>query len=132
MSETDVLDRGEQATLLDINTKDLNPYWVDEKQPLKVPVNPLHYEAHKYQILLNRLDIQAAKNPAQFNSGNYIQVMDKLSRIWDAINRGETLSEVLDKSRVGQDRQPSAAAGVGETATPGLGLGVSADNPITG
>lgn len=89
----------EQAQLLDLETREFDPFWVDPNQPLQVPINPLHFAAHKYQIILARLERQAAKNPAQFNSGNYILIMEKLEKLWEAINDGKT-SKALDEGNV--------------------------------
>jgi len=101
MSETATLEQGEQATLLDINTRQFDAYWVDPQQPLQVPTNPLHFAAHKYQLILARLDVQAAKNPAQFNSGNYIQIMEKLEKLWETINKQDGFkNETMDARSV--------------------------------
>jgi hypothetical protein len=103
------MERGEQATLLDVSTKQFDPYWVDPQQPLQVPNNPLHYAAHKYQLILARLDQQAVKNPAQFNSGNYIAIMEKLEKLWEKIN-GTADDEDLGQGNVAGGRLASAAA----------------------
>lgn len=122
----------EQESLLNLDTKELNAYWVDPKQNLIIPANPLHYAAHKYQIILQRLDIQASKNPAQFNSGNYIAIMEKLEKLWEAINNGETTIAVHDKPGVsGAGGQPDAPT-VGEGASATVDTGISADNPFAG
>ena len=120
-----------QATLLNLETKELNPYWVDPKQPLKVPVNPLHYAAHRYQLILERLDIQARNNPAQFNSGNYIQILEKLEALWQKINLGDNVA-VHDTRNLAENRDESSAPAVGKGDAPGLFAGVSADNPLAG
>lgn len=112
MSETAELVAGEQATLLDVSTKQYDPYWVDPQQPLAVPNNPLHYAAHKYQLILARLDQQAVKNPAQFNSGNYIAIMEKLEKLWEQIN-GKT-PENLDAGIVAGGRHDETAPSDGE------------------
>lgn len=122
---------GEQATLLNLESKEFNPYWVDPAQNLVVPVSPLHYAAHRYQIILARLDVQAEKNPAQFNSGNYIAIMEKLEKLWEKINKGDTTSGEHDASgmvEVGDDETTSA---MGEGAPPSVAVGISADNPFS-
>src|ERR1044072_9848802 len=48
-----------QKTLFDIRTKAISPYWIDPTQDLLIPINPLHFEAHKCQLLLAHLEIQA-------------------------------------------------------------------------
>jgi hypothetical protein len=90
-----------QTTLLDLKTITISPYWVDPKQDLIVPVNPLHYKAHKLQLLLQRLDFQAEKNGAQFNSSTYLAVLNEYTKCIELINKGET-SDVM-----GQDEMVS-------------------------
>lgn len=123
---------GEQATLLNIDTKELNAFWVDPSQPLLIPVNPLHYAAHKYQIILQRLDLQAQKNPAQFNSGNYIAIMEKLEKLWESINNGEKSIAVHDEGALDENGDSIPAQEMGNPATISMGVGVSADNPLAG
>lgn len=101
MSDIDTLERGEQATLLDLNSRQFDAFWVNPQQPLQVPTNPLHYAAHKYQLILARMDVQAVKNPAQFNSGNYIQIMEKLEKLWEQINKQDgIINETMDARSV--------------------------------
>ena len=64
----------EQPTLFDLSGKQFNINWVDEKQPLFVANNPLHWKGHKLQILIARLERQAQNNAAQFNSNTYYPV----------------------------------------------------------
>lgn len=122
----------EQESLLNLDTKELNAYWVDPAQPLLVPANPLHYAAHKYQIILQRLDIQASKNPAQFNSGNYIAIMEKLEKLWEQINNGETTIAVHDKPGVSDSSGQADSRKVGDGASAPVDTTVSADNPFAG
>lgn len=91
-------DQQEQQALLDISSKQFDPYWVDEKQKLLIPNNPLHYKAHKLQILLDLLATQAKKNPAQFNSKNYIEALGEYTKCIEAIKRGD--HEILDEGGV--------------------------------
>ncbi len=132
-TETEV----DQTALLDTNTKAINPYWLDPNQPLLVPVNPLHYAAHKYQIILARLDRQAERNPAQFNSGNYIAIMEKLEKLWERINKGETTTDEPntptpnDSGAMG-GLSGGAPAAVGQAAPAGLDNGVPPQNPFSG
>lgn len=121
----------EQPTLLNLDTKEITPDWVDPNQPLLVPVNPLHYTAHKYQIILAQLDRQAKNNPAQFNSGNYILIMEKLEKLYEQINNGETSLAVHDKGNLAKDGDEGAAPAMGKGNAVGVRLGVSADNPLT-
>lgn len=123
-----------QAQLLNTETKSITPNWVDPEQPLLVPVNPLHYVAHKYQLILARLDQQAAKNGAQFNSGNYIQIMEKLEKLWEAINAGKStlddpVSTSNDAGTVGE-LPAGAASRVGKDRPVGVGAGVQTENPV--
>lgn len=83
----------QQETLFDLSGKEYNAYWVDEKAPLFVPNNPLHWKAHKLQILVSRLEVQAQKNPAQFNSKNYIDALSELEKLLtDISKRGDNES----------------------------------------
>ena len=111
----------EQAQLLNTETKEITPDWIDPSEPLKVPVNPLHYAAHKYQLILERLDKQAIRNPAQFNSGNYIQIMEKLEKLWEAINKGQSVNEVLDAGNV------ASGGNAGGSPPNGSGKSISMD-----
>lgn len=93
----------QQTALLDISSKQLDPYWVDEKQKLLIPNNPLHFKAHRLQILLDLLSSQAKKNPAQFNSKNYIDALNEYTKCIEAIKDGR--NEILDESGVDSIRQ---------------------------
>lgn len=99
--------QGQQA-LLDISTQQFDPYWVDEKQKLLIPNNPLHYKAHKLQILLDLLATQAKKNPAQFNSKNYIEALGEYTKCIEAIKRGD--HEILDEGGVAESRHSGTAS----------------------
>lgn len=125
------IEPGEQATLLNIDTKEISAYWVDPGQPLLVPTNPLHYAAHKYQLILARLDKQAARNPAQFNSGNYVLIMEKLEKLWEQINKGDTVA-VHGSPEVATDGDETAAPAMGNGNAAGVRAGISADNPLAG
>lgn len=89
-----------QATLLDITTKEFDPYWVDQNQPLQIPNNPLHFKAHSLQVLLDLLRTQAKKNPAQFNSKNYIDALNEFTKCIQAIKDGR--DEILDEGGMGE------------------------------
>ena len=128
MAETVIEETG-QTTLLDLDGKQYNAYWVDEKQPLFIPNNPLHWRAHKLQVLLDRLDKQAAKNPAQFNSRNYLDTLAEYTKCVTAINEGKT-DEILDEGRLDSDSPRSKAPEVGDRDASGVDSGVSADNPL--
>lgn len=119
-----------QNTLFDLSGEKFNINWVDEKQPLFIANNPLHWKAHKLQVLITRLDKQAQNNPAQFNSKNYIMAVNELKIVMEEI-KGVKTDEVLESPGLGADRDAGAAQTVGEGNTVGMGFGVSADNPIT-
>lgn len=108
---TEVLEET-QKTLFDLSSKEIHAYWTDEKQPLTIPNNPLHWKAHKLQVLLEVLMKQAKNAPSQFNSKNYIDALDKYTETINAIKTGKDSSDetVLDKGKV---------ASIGDTgATP--------------
>lgn len=111
MSGTAVIERGGQTLLLDTDTKEIDAYWVDPAQPLKIPVNPLHYTAHKYQLMLERLDLQARRNPAQFNSGNYIAIMEKLENLLEQISKEQTGNENMGSGNMAQGGKQGTAPG---------------------
>lgn len=90
----------EQAKLFDTETKAINPYWIDPNQPLLVPKNPLHFKAHRLQILLAQLDRQVQKNPAQFNSTTYLSVLNDFTKCVQMINEGKSADDLLDEAEV--------------------------------
>lgn len=98
-----------QTPLLDLTGKEYNVMWVDEKQALFIPNNPLHYKAHKYQVLLSRLDKQAQNNPAQFNSTLYKATLDEYIKLVEEI--GE---QALDARIVAAGGQSDGSTGNGE------------------
>ncbi|TXH08763.1 MAG: hypothetical protein E6R04_10085 [Spirochaetes bacterium] len=116
-----------QNTLFDLSGKEFNAYWVDEKAPLFIPNNPLHWKAHKLQILVNRLEVQAQKNPAQFNSKNYIDALNELEKLMTQIT--ERADSELNKGTLADAGDAGEAPAVGERNTSSLDIGVSADNP---
>ena len=128
--ESTTLEHGEQATLLNLEHKSINPYWIDPNQPLIVPADPLHWKAHELQILLEILKKQASKNPAQFNSKNYIDTLDKYTEVITQINKGMTADEILGSSHMAEVGDESAAPAMGARVPAGLGAGISADNPL--
>lgn len=123
---------GGQTTLLNVECKEIAPDWIDPAQPLKVPVNPLHYHAHKLQILLARLDVQAKNNPAQFNSKNYIETLNAYTRCIKGINEGKSVDEVLDEGAVAENWNEGTTTPVGDAITVGLDSRIPADNPLAG
>lgn len=131
MTEIATVQRGEQPAMLNLNTRELDPYWIDPAQPLEVPVNPLHYAAHKYQLILARLDMQAARNPAQFNSGNYIQIVEKLEKLWEEINKKDGVNADTGSSDMVDTGDGAATTALGDGDAARLHPGVSADNPLT-
>lgn len=117
----------QQNTLFDLSGKEYNAYWVDEKAPLFIPNNPLHWKAHKLQILVNRLEVQAQKNPAQFNSKNYIDALNELEKLMREITeRAESETNTRDLADLGDAGEASA---MGEGDAPRLDARISADNP---
>jgi hypothetical protein len=122
-----------QSTLFDINTRKINPYWIDPAAPLLVPQNPLHFHAHKLQLLLARMEVQAEKNGAQFNSANYFNALEKFTSLCEAINKGaKSIDEVPNARSVANTGDAGAAPGMGETTPPSLDTGISPDNPAAG
>lgn len=127
----------EQAAMFDLSVKELNPYWIDPAQPLLIPVQPLHWKAHRLQLLLGILDKQALKNPAQFNSKNYIDTLNEYTRVVTLINGGKTSEEpearpdaTNDKSEVGSDGRSEESPEMGNTTPLSVDIGISADNPF--
>lgn len=120
----------EQTSLLDLSGKEFNVMWVDESAPLFVANNPLHWKAHKLQVLAARLEKQAERNPAQFNSKNYMDVIDKLVTIMEEIENGKKVLDEggLDCKSTGSIETPAMGAGT----TSSVDIGISADNPLAG
>lgn len=109
-AETAVNDEQAQAPLFDLSGREFNMFWVDEKAPLFVANNPLHWKAHKLQIALTRLDKMAISNPAQFNSTVYMATLDKLADLMDQINKEGLNGQVLDAGSVAQVGDARATA----------------------
>lgn len=128
MSQTE---EANQESMFDLSSKEFNPYWIDENAKLIVPNQPLHWKAHKLQILIERLEKQAERNPAQFNSKNYIDALNEFEKLCTEINR-KAQDESLDAERVVESGNEGATPEVGARNTPRLGLRISADNPIAG
>lgn len=120
-----------QNALFDTTGREFNINWIDEKQPLFIANNPLHWKGHKLQILIARLERQAQSNPAQFNSRNYIEAVNELEKVMIAINEGAD-NDLLDEGKVASDRDTSAAPAVGTGNAPSLDNGISPDNPTAG
>ena len=123
MAKQDIEQDEQQTTFLNLKTKEISPYWIDPNQPLLIPDNTLHWKAHKYQLLVEALQRQAEKNPAQFNSKNYIDAVEAYTNCLNEIKDGENDSRGVAKISSGQ------ASGVGEGNTAGVDFGVSTDNP---
>lgn len=128
--ESTVLEEPAQATLFDLSGKEFNINWVDEKQPLFVANNPIHWKAHKLQIMIARLDKQSANNPAQFNSNVYYQAVNELEKLMTQINQGVT-SETVDTGNVAEIGDGNSTTPMGEGVTSSVDVGISADNPLT-
>lgn len=116
-----------QNTLFDLSGKEYNAYWVDEKAPLFIPNNPLHWKAHKLQILVSRLELQAQKNPAQFNSRNYIDSLNELEKLMTQIT--ERADSEFNARDMADNGDAGEAAPVGKGNAPSVDSGISADNP---
>lgn len=96
--------------MFDLSGKEFNAYWVDEKAPLFIPNNPLHWKAHKLQILISRLDKQSERNPAQFNSKNYIDALNEFEKLIAEITRKAGGDENLDEGSMAGFGDDSAAS----------------------
>ena len=120
-----------QRSMFDLSGKEINPDWIDPGQALVVPANPLHVKAHKLQVLLARLDKQASRNGAQFNSANYLAILNEYTRCVQMINEGKTAHD-MDEGELGENRQSGRQAPLGDPASAGVVAGISADNPLAG
>lgn len=127
----------EQGTMFDLSAKEMNPYWIDPAQPLLIPVQPLHWKAHRLQLLLGILDKQALKNPAQFNSKNYIDTLNEYTRVVTLINEGKSVDPegqnndgTNDKTTMGENGRSGEPEAMGNAASSGVDIGISADNPF--
>lgn len=123
--------------MFDVEGQRYNAYWVDEKQPLFIPNEPLHWKAHKLQILLEILTKQAQKNPAQFNSKNYIDTLESftitIEKIKFIAGGGKLEDENLDPKNVAGERAGrKEAATMGAGATLSVDTGISTNNPLAG
>lgn len=119
-----------QKQLFNINGRELNPNWIDPMQPLFIPDQPLHYRAHKLQIMLHALEKQAVNNPAQFNSKNYRETLADYTACVKAIKDG--LDEIPNESGVADEGNEGATAEMGDGTSVGVDSGVSTDNPFSG
>ena len=117
----------DQTPLLDLDGASLNPFWVNKDQPLFIPTHPVHFMAHKLQVLLERLDKQAEKNPAQFNSTTYLAILKEYTRCCEAIKDNR---EILDERGVDQGGNDSSERAVGSTVALGVDSGIPTDNPL--
>jgi len=131
LSQAVAVEPGEQRSMFDLSGREFNAMWVDEKQPLFIANNPLHWKAHKLQILIARLDKQAEKNAAQFNSANYIAAVNELEKCMEKINDQGELDALHDESGLGEISEERSDT-VGARNASGLDTGVSADNPFAG
>lgn len=119
-------------SLFNLESKELSPYWIDPKQPLIIPQNPLHWKAHKLQVLMEILNKQAEKNPAQFNSKNYIDALNEYTKCIRVIN-GDIEDGVLDEGKMDNTSTRSEnSPALGEGVAVGMDTGISADNPFAG
>jgi len=123
-----IIEETGQTTLLDLSGKELNAYWVDEKQNLFIPNNPLHFKAHKLQVLLARLDKQLIGNPAQFNAATYKTILDEYTKCVEDISDGRITAH--DSGDLADDGESEATSQMGDGAPPSVDTGVSADNPF--
>ncbi len=124
-------DETQQESMFDLSGKEFNKNFIDSSQPLFVPNNPIHWKAHKIQLLIARLEKQSESNPAQFNSKNYIDALESFEQCIKAIKEVEK-NEGMDERELDQGGDEESAQKVGERVAPSVGSGVSADNPIAG
>lgn len=120
-----------QGTLLELSGEKLSPYWIDLNQELFIPDNPLHYEAHRLQLLLARMEKVFEFKPTHFSSPGYVQILEKYTQLCKEIKKGVT-DGADDEGKVGDtwDEESEAEMGQGERSS--VGSGISADNPFTG
>lgn len=119
----------QQASLLNLSGREVYADFYDAKTPVFLPDNPLHFKAHKLQILVDRLESQAVKNAAQFNSKNYLEAVDALMECYKQIR--EQLNDDMDARDMASGGNQEGARTVGNGVAPGVGAGISADNPLT-
>jgi hypothetical protein len=120
----------EQTTLLDLGGKQIFRDFYDDKTPVFIPNNPLHFKAHKLEILIKNMEAQSVKNAAQFNSKNYLDAVDALMKCYEDIK--EKYDEyILEQGVVAANGDASTAPTVGNRNAPSVGAGISADNPLT-
>lgn len=133
---TPPVDEDQQVALLDLSGKDIDAYWVDEKQPLFVPSNPLHWKTHKLQLLLKRLDQQFKVKSNSVDSQTYLRILNEYERCCEQINnitKGLSPDENLESGELDSKRtSDKSSAAMGSGIASGLDFGVSADNPLTG
>lgn len=123
----------EQTQVFDLTTlQAITPDWIDPMQPLLIPANPLHVKAHRLQVILAKLDQQAEKNPAQFNSANYMNILNEFIKCVTQIKEGKTSDDLLDEGSLDSDSSRSKAPAMGEGTSSSLDTGISADNPLAG
>lgn len=103
-----------QIPLLDLNGRELNKLFVDDNAPLFIPNNPLHWKAHKLQVILARFEKMAQTNPAQVNMTSYLSALDKYTDLMEQINKGAKNGEILDAGDMGAVGDGGAAAQDGE------------------
>ena len=112
----EVVRLGGQTALLDLSAREFNIMFVDETQPLQVAVNPLHWRLHKLQIAAARMENQADRNPAQYNSTTYIATIDKMAELMEQINKQEPGgNEILGSQFVVGSGNAAGAPGNGQT-----------------
>lgn len=119
-----------QKSLFNLNGRELNPNWIDPNQPLFIPDQPLHYRAHKLQIMVHALEKQAVNNPAQFNSKNFREMLAEYTACVKAIKDG--LDEIPNERTVVDDGDEGTASEMGDGTPSGVDSRVSADNPFSG
>ncbi|WP_299376763.1 hypothetical protein, partial [uncultured Kiloniella sp.] len=105
--DTETEDQPQQA-LFDTSGEKYNINFVDQNQPLFIPNNPLHWKAHKLQILLARLDKQSTSNPAQFNSRTYIDTLAAYEEAIEKIKQ-RALNENMESGSVDRVGNGSSA-----------------------
>lgn len=122
-----------QTSLFDLSGRKLNLNFVDENTTLYIPNRAKHWKAYKLQQMIRRLETQAERNPAQFNSGNFMEILNQFEKIVGEIHaETESSASGLGSPEVASDGNEERPHEVGERIALGVHTGVSADNPLAG
>ena len=122
----------EPETLFDLSALEVQVKLPNENKILFIPLKPVHHKALKLQNLINTMEVQAAKNGAQFNSRNYLDALNSFT---------ECAEEIRKEIERGSDLVTGVMAAVGNEGTAGadseikpisMGFGVPAKNSLAG